>query len=156
MTKGEKFIAIAENEEIVFLSGKEEGYAEGCIAGKDADNPEVDALLEQIIAKQNNIIGYNVTVCPLSATWSKDCYVSKTKPNNLEDYDAHIYGDSDPVLLAGVKTLYIWQNSSGNAIRVSESNEHDGGEYINAYTYANAYELTISSDKTIYCIGDAG
>ena len=157
MTHGEKFVAIAENEEKIFLAGKEEGYAEGYATGQYADNPEVDTLLEQILKKQNELIGYNVTLCPNGhVTWTAPCYVSKTKPIHSNDYNAVIDIGSLPVHLTGVKKLYIWQDSEYNGLRISD-NANDEGSYMRGCgTYANAYEITISSDKTIYCIGDAG
>ena len=106
MTHGEKFVAIAENEEKIFLAGKEEGYAEGYIEGYNAAKEEVN--------------GYTVTI-----QYIYNCspvYISKHYPQSEDDYDVvlpktNTLGDWEnqptdikSVILENVTELYFWEN----------------------------------------------
>lgn len=120
----------------------------------------IDEALDRILEIQQSLIGYTVGIyrrLPFSMTtrYFVDCYVSKTKPMNAEDYDAiiDVSGDSlVSIVLEGVRKLYVWSENSYtvSACKTDSENQTFHGiiaDHSNGSTFDKALEIEITEDS---------
>ena len=148
MTQGEKFIAIAENEERIFLSGKNEGYADGFIEGSDEALDRVIEILDGVISS-GETKGHTVFIDEFTSFGGTTCFISTQKPVDNGDgislfdfIDVNVYEDYF-YKLENALTLYAWTRS-GDYLTISRNGEDICSN--EPCTYDTPFVLTITED----------
>ena len=99
MTQGERLSLIAERELEVFDSGREEGYAEGCMFGSDEALDNVIEILDGVLSN-GETKGHTVFIDEFTSFGGTTCFISTQKPVDNGDgislfdfIDVNVYED---------------------------------------------------------------
>ena len=147
------------------------GFATGQIAPTDPTaynwiriaEVSVDEALDRILEIQQSLIGYTVELHNFLSNGiggETGCYVSKTKPIQAFDFDAHLEGAWEngnmTKTLTGVRKLYVWtdwEHCEVAAYKKVGNTDELITEYFNGCSYDKALEIEIKADGTYVFFG---
>lgn len=146
MTQGERLSLIAERELEVFDSGREEGYAEGCMFGSDEALDNVIEILDGVLSN-GETKGHTVTIDEFISYGGTTCYISTQQPvdgnNGISLYDFQDVYEDYCYKLENALTLYAWTRA-GDYLTISRNSEVIYNQDL--CTYDNPFVLIITED----------